>query len=70
MKKKIKIKYFNVIVLLSAIISSTLLLHDIIVYGIIPLINHKYYTVTYYGMFIELIALFTLEVSLQIIKDW
>lgn len=70
MKKKIKIKYFNIFIIISMILASILLIHDLFIFAIIPFFTGKFYMVTYLGMFIDLSALIILEVSLQIIKDW
>lgn len=70
MKKKIKIKYFNIFIIISMILATILLAHDLIIYAITPFFTGKFYMLTYLGMFIDLSALMMLEVSLQIIKDW
>ena len=70
MKKKIKIKYFNIFIIISMILASILLIHDLFIFAIIPFFTGKFYMVTYFGMFIDLSALMILEISLQIIKDW
>lgn len=70
MKKKIKINIFNLLVLIGFILASILIIHDLIVYAIIPFFSGKFYMVTYLGMFIDMSALALIEVSIQIIKDW
>lgn len=70
MKKKIKINLFNLLVLIGFILSSILIIHDLIFYAIIPFISGKFYMVTYLGMSIDISALALIEVSIQIIKDW
>lgn len=69
-KKKIKINYFNILILISLILSASLLLHDFIFWGILPFFTGKFYMLTYLGMFVDISALIILEISLQIIKDW
>lgn len=69
-KKKIKINIFNLFIIISTILASILLIHDLIFFAIAPLFTGKFYMVTYFGMFVDLSAIFILEVSLQIIKDW
>ena len=70
MKKKIKIKFFNLFILISMILASILLIHDLLVFAIIPFFTGKFYMVTYLGMSIDLSALALIEVSIQVIKDW
>ena len=72
MKKKVKrkINRLNTLVFVSLLISGGLLLHDFIVYGIIPLFNGKFYMVSYFGLFIDFIAFMMLEASVQYIKEW
>lgn len=69
-KKIKKINYFNILVLITMIISSCLLLHDLICFAIIPLFSGKFYMLTYFGLFVDLSAMLLLESSLQIIKTW
>lgn len=69
-KKIKKVNYFNILVLITMILSSCLLLHDLIAYGIIPLFSGKFYMVTYFGLFIDISALLLLESAIQVIKSW
>lgn len=69
-KKIKKVNYFNILVLITMILSSCLLLHDLIAYAIIPLFSGKFYMVTYFGLFIDISALFLLESAIQLIKSW
>ena len=65
-----KVNIFNIIVLLSLLISGGLLIHDIVIFAIKPLFTGDFIMLTYFGFFIDVIALFMLEVSSQYIKDW
>lgn len=65
-----RINYFNIIVLISALISGGLLIHDSIFYVFKPLITGDFILLTYFGFLIDVIALFMLEVSTQYVKEW
>lgn len=72
MKKRIrkrKINFFKVVMLLSAILSLILLIHDFIFWGIIPLFSGQFYQLTYFGFFLDLIAIGTLELFFQYIWE-
>ena len=68
-QKKIKLNWFNVFMFISACIGAFILIHDFIVWGIIPLINGEFITLTYFGMFIDLIAIGLIEITIQNIKE-
>ena len=72
MKKKIKIKinFFNIVILITAIICSYTLIHDFIFWGVIPMFTGNFYCLTYFGMFLDLIAIGLLECSIQIMSEW
>lgn len=67
--KKRKINFFKVVMLLSAILSLILLIHDFIFWGIIPLFTGQFIQLTYFGFFLDLIAIGTLELFFQYIGD-
>lgn len=68
--KKFKLNLFNVVILVSMLGASILLIHDFIFWGVIPMFTGTFYTLTYFGMFIDFIAIFLLEMCIQIIKEW
>lgn len=68
--KKIKINFFNIVILITAIISSVLLIHDFLFWGVIPMFTGNFYCLTYFGMFLDLIAIGLLECSIQIMSEW
>lgn len=75
MKKKVKrkmftINFFNILILVTVIVTSALLIHDFIFWGIVPMFTGTFYTVTYFGMFLDLMSILALEVSLQYTKEW
>ena len=77
MKKKIKkrrsnyrISPFKVLVFISFLLASTLLIHDFIFWGIIPMFKGEFYQLTYLGLFLDLSAFFIIEVSIQCFKEW
>lgn len=65
-----KIKWFNILVFITTLISGGVLLHDFIVWGIIPLFSGNFFMLTYFGFLVDLVALFMLEASIQYIKEW
>lgn len=70
MKKKIKINLFNLVSLISMIICSALLIHDFIFWGVIPMFSGVTYQLTYFGLFLDVIAIGLLELNIQLIKEW
>lgn len=70
MKRKIKLNKTNFIILVLFIISSFLLLHDLVFWGILPIIKCYSCQLTYFGIFTDLIAIITLELSSQIMSEW
>lgn len=72
MKRRIRrkrISFFKVIMLLSALLSLILLIHDFIFWGIIPLFSGEVVQLTYFGFFLDLIAIGTLELVFQYIWE-
>lgn len=69
-KKKIKINFFNIFVLASVILAGFTLLHDLLVWGIIPLFTGQFYCLTYFGLFVDLAAIFILEAGYQVMEEW
>ena len=69
-KKRYKIDYFKVFVVINFILCSALLIHDFVFWGIIPMFTGVYYQLTYMGLFIDLSALMIVDVSIQLIKGW
>lgn len=70
MKRKVKLNLFNLLVLVTAIISSYCVAHDFIVLGIIPLFTKNLISLTYTGALLDMCAIFMLEASVQIIEGW
>lgn len=69
MKKRIKLNYIFILALITMFTSGGLLIHDLLVYGIVPLFRGNFYMITYLGLFIDISALFLLEASLQYVND-
>lgn len=69
-KKKVKINLFNLVSLITMIICSALLIHDFIFWGVVPMFSGITYQLTYFGLFIDLIAIGLLELNIQLIKEW
>lgn len=68
-KKTIKLKLFNIFVLLSACLGTLQLLHDLIIWAIIPFFTGKYVMLTYFGMFVDLASILLIEMAIQYIKE-
>ena len=60
-----KLNYFNITILITMFISSFILIHDFTFYGFIPMLKGKAYIVTYFGLFVDFMALCLLEISIQ-----
>lgn len=69
-RKKIKINFFNLFILASVILAGFTLLHDLLVWGIIPLFTGQFYCLTYFGMFVDLATVFILEAGFQVMEEW
>lgn len=69
-RRKRKLNYFNILVFITMIISGGLLLHDLIVWAIIPLFSGEFYVLTYFGLFVDVVAFGMLDLSIQYIKEW
>jgi hypothetical protein len=67
--KKRKINFFKVVILLSAILSLVLLIHDFIFWGIVPLFTGHFIQLTYFGFFLDLIAIGVVEMAWQLIME-
>ena len=70
MKRKVKINKFNILVLITAIISTYFVAHDFIFLGIKPLFTGKLICLTYTGILFDICAIFMLDASYQIIEGW
>ena len=68
-KKKRKINWFNIFVFITILISGGILLHDLIVWGIIPLFTGKTYCLTYFGFFIDMVSAFALDTGIQCLGE-
>lgn len=68
--KKRKINYFNILIFITMIISGGLLIHDFIFWGIVPVFSGTFYQLTYFGLFIDVIAIAMLDLSVRYIKEW
>lgn len=67
--KKRKINYFNILIFITMIISGGLLIHDFIFWGIVPVFSGTFYQLTYFGLFIDVIAIAMLDLSVRYIKE-
>ena len=70
MKRKVKINKFNILVLVTAIISTYYIAHDFIILGIKPLFTGNLISLTYTGVIFDICAIFMLDASVQIIEGW
>ena len=68
--KKTRINYFNILVFITMILSGALLIHDFIFWGIVPVFSGTFYQLTYFGLFIDVIAIAMLDLSVHYIKEW
>lgn len=68
-KRKFKLNLFHTFMFISSCIGAFVLIHDFIVWAIIPLFTGKFVMLTYFGMFIDLIAIFLIDITIQCIKE-
>lgn len=69
-KVKIKINLFNIIAILSVIGSAILLIHDLLVWAIIPMFTtHEFFMLTYFGFFVDMTAMFVLDTGWDYLKE-
>ena len=69
-KKHIKLNLFNILVLFTALASLYILLHDFVVWGVIPFFTKDYVMLTYSGLALDFIAVCGLDICSRIIKEW
>ena len=73
MKKRKKIHFkLNIgklVILVSILISSLILLHDFIVWALLPIFTGNFLTLTYTGLFVDLLCAFVLESGTQYFKE-
>lgn len=67
--KRIKITTFNVLMLVQLLISGFVLGHDLFIWGIKPLFTGQYLIVTYFGMFVDFLALAMFYGSFEYFKE-
>lgn len=65
-----KFNLFKIVPLITMLICSFLLIHDFIFWGVIPMFSGVTYQLTYFGLFLDVIAIGLLELSIQCIKEW
>lgn len=67
--KKRKINWFHTFMFLSACLGAYVLIHDFIVWAIIPLFTGDFIMLTYFGMFVDLTAILLIDLTIQCIKE-
>lgn len=68
--RKFKFNFFNITMLLVSIVCVIVLVHDFIFWGVIPMFSGVFYQITYFGLFLDVLAIGLLEMSIQFIKEW
>ena len=68
-KKKFKLNLFHTFMFLSGCLGAFVLIHDLIVWAIIPLFTGNFVMLTYFGMFVDLISILLIELTIQCIKE-
>lgn len=69
-KKQYKVDLFKIFIFLNFLLASGLLIHDFIFWGIIPMFKGEFYQLTYLGLFLDTGAIFIVDVSVRLIKEW
>lgn len=67
--RKIKINLFHLIMFASACFGLGVLIHDFIVWALIPFFTGDFVMLTYYGMFVDLLAIFIIDLTIQCIRE-
>lgn len=69
-KRKRKIKVFNIFAVMSMLGAAALLIHDLLVWAIIPLFTtHEFFMITYFGFFVDMTAMFVLDTGWDYLKE-
>lgn len=69
MKKKTHLKLFNIVVAFTTLLTGGILLHDLIIWAVIPIFTGNFIALTYTGLFIDLFCLFGLDISTQYLSE-
>lgn len=69
-KKRLKITAINMTMLAQLLISGGVLAHDLFIWGIKPLFTGQFLLVTYFGMFIDFIAIGLCVSAYEYFKDF
>lgn len=67
--KRIGKTLFNLLMLGSLILGVVVLLHDFIFLTIIPFFSHEFYTMTYFGLCMDLFAYLIIKGSLMYFEE-
>lgn len=67
--KKFKLNLFHTFMFLSACLGAFVLIHDFIVWAIIPLFTGDFIMLTYFGMFVDLTAILLIDMTIQCFKE-
>lgn len=68
-KKKFKLNLFHLIMFISSCLGLGILIHDFIVWALIPFFTGDFVMLTYYGMFVDLLAVLVIDLTIQCIKE-
>ena len=71
MKKNRKIKFnlFHLIMFASACFALGVLIHDFIFWGVMPLFTGETICLTYFGFFVDLLAILIIDLTIQCIRE-
>lgn len=64
-----KMNFSKLVILISITIAFLILLHDFIVWALLPIFTGNFLTLTYTGLFVDLLCAFVLETGTQYIKE-
>lgn len=69
-KRQHKYNWFHIYMFVVSCFATYILLHDLLVWAIIPLFTGDFVMLTYFGMFVDLTAIGLIDLTIQAIKEY
>ena len=69
-KSKLKLNWFHIYMFACSCLAAYVLVHDLLVWAIIPLFTGDFVMLTYFGMFVDLTAIGMIDLTIQAIKEY
>ena len=68
-KNKKRLNLFHLLMFASSCFALGILIHDFIVWGVMPLFTGETICLTYFGLFVDLTAMGMIELTIQCIRE-